>query len=115
MIVSDHFHRRGQAQGREGGSAMVARTSVPDPAAATLLPFVGPLAHAFERHTGAAPETLAKALPALLREPATSLPVPPASDRGVWGEGGSADAPTIAEIVDRAEADLALPWPQPRA
>ncbi|WP_457101756.1 heparinase II/III domain-containing protein [Microbacterium sp. P5_E9] len=75
--------------------------------------FRGPLASIFERQAGVAPGALADALPSLLRHPAEALPVPPASDRSAWPR--AADAATAAAILERAEADLGLPWPQPRA
>ena len=75
--------------------------------------FRGPLASMFERQCGAALGALADVLPSLLRHPAESLPVAPASDRSAWP--GAADTATAAAILERADADLGLPWPQPRA
>ena len=69
--------------------------------------FRGPLASTFERQIGAAPGALAAALPALLRDPADALPVPPASDRPAWP--GAVDAMTAATILERAAADIRLP------
>lgn len=69
--------------------------------------FPGPLAAWFSRRRGA---TGWRDLP--LAAPDAALPVPPAQVREVWGrQGGSADAATVADLADRAAADLARPWP----
>lgn len=71
--------------------------------------FAGPLAAMW-------PELSPARLASLLVEPADSLPVPSAVDRGVWTLGtGTADQAGLAAILARAEADLADPWPQPTA
>jgi hypothetical protein len=44
-----------------------------------------------------------------------ALTMPSAEHRAVWGTKGSADAVTLADIVERAERDLSEPWPQPLA
>ena len=74
-------------------------------------PFRGPLTAALERRVGAAPLPAA-ALGTLLALPGSALPVPPATDRGAWT---SVDATTTHDIVRRADADLAEPWPIPLA
>ena len=48
----------------------------------------------------------------LVRSLTLGLPAPPAGDRSHWE---SADAPTLAAVAARAEADLAVPWPAPLA
>ncbi|MFT3888754.1 MAG: heparinase II/III family protein [Arachnia sp.] len=53
--------------------------------------------------------------PADLRPADEALPCPPATDRSVWGEGGSADATTTRDQVARAARDLGTPWPLPLA
>lgn len=51
-----------------------------------------------------------------LRPPDEALPVPPAGDRETWDlASGSADRPTRAALLARAERDLATPWPAPLA
>ena len=50
----------------------------------------------------------------LLAAPSDSLPVPPASDRGVWSA-ERLDQPTLAAVRKRAAADVVRPWPVPLA
>ena len=77
------------------------------------VPFRGALAAALEQATG---ESLALALPGLLRAPSESLPVAPASDRSVWSAAASAvDAVGVRELLGRAQADLAEVWGVPLA
>jgi len=67
--------------------------------------FAGPLADAWGPVT-------AQRLQGLLLAPDLALTVPPADDRSVWALGtGTADQPTVRELLDRAEADLGTPWP----
>lgn len=49
-----------------------------------------------------------------LLSPAESLPVPRAEDRAVWSS-SFLDAVTLRGVRERAEADLATPWPVPLA
>jgi hypothetical protein len=43
-----------------------------------------------------------------------TLPVPPAENRGVWAR-ECVDRPTLEHLETRARADVARPWPAPRA
>lgn len=70
---------------------------------------------ALEQDAGYREGGLRPRLPSLLLPPATSLPVPPATQRDVWGPGGSADAGTVDGILARAESDLGEVWPLPLA
>ena len=90
---------------------MVPHTDVVDPPVAES--FRGPLASTFERQTGVAAGALPGVLASLLRDPADALPVPPASDRSAWP--GAVEPVTAAAILERASADIGLPWPHPRA
>ncbi len=117
MIVSDRFADAtamtvrwrgvGPNHGRSHGCRRILRDS--------LTPFRGPLAERLRapgrcraRRTRGCASLAAAAIPP------TRCPCPPASDRSAVA-GCSVDAPTAAAILARAEADLALPWPQPRA
>jgi hypothetical protein len=51
---------------------------------------------------------------AVLRQPATALPLPPATDRTIWSA-DRLDSPTLAAIRQRAAAERGTPWPQPLA
>ena len=73
------------------------------------IPFHGALAAALERAAG---ESLADALPRLLRAAPESLPVAPAEDRSVWG---AVDAASAQDLLARARADLPEPWGTPLA
>jgi hypothetical protein len=45
-----------------------------------------------------------------------SLPAPGATDRDIWAlDGARADAPSLRDILARADRDLAAPWPVPLA
>ncbi|NQX06023.1 heparinase II/III family protein [Rathayibacter sp. VKM Ac-2856] len=79
----------------------------PDPASSpgVIESFRGPLAAAFS------PSGPLSARGVLVA-PERSLPVPTAADRDAWA---AADAPTLAAVAARAEADLLVPWPQPLA
>ena len=69
--------------------------------------FHGPLAVTFSD---------ARAVAELLLDADAALPVAPASDRSVWAiTSGSADAATVGDLLDRANADLSSSWPQPLA
>ncbi|HZP52571.1 heparinase II/III domain-containing protein [Actinocrinis sp.] len=69
--------------------------------------FAGPLASAWPQLTPAR-------IAGLLAPPRDCLPVPPASDRDCW-DPGRLDQATIRVLRERAEADLASPWPIPLA
>lgn len=69
--------------------------------------FAGPLASAW-------PQLTASRIADLLAPPRESLPVPPASDRDSWAS-EHLDETTIDGLRERAEADLASPWPIPLA
>ena len=73
-----------------------------------------PWPSAFERQAGAAPGALAGALPPLLRAPADALPGAAGSPIGRRGRVPSTPL-TAAAVLERAAADIRLPWPQPRA
>jgi hypothetical protein len=77
--------------------------------------FRGDLGIVFEQQAGARDGDLTTALLALLESPATALPVPTAADRSMWGPDGRADSIIRRDILHRAEADLARPWPLPLA
>lgn len=47
-------------------------------------------------------------------DPSAALPVPTASERGVWAA-ERIDQPTFAALRERAGADLGVPWPVPLA
>jgi hypothetical protein len=57
----------------------------------------------------------AGSLPSLLRPASQSLPVAHAGDRNVWALDTGADPVALRDILHRAEADLAAPWPVPLA
>jgi len=79
-------------------------------------PFRGPLTAVFEEQTAATPGGLGRVLPTVLLPADSCLPGPPASLRDVWSAGaGGADAATVADILARADRDLALGWPLPLA
>ncbi|GIH05508.1 heparinase [Rhizocola hellebori] len=69
--------------------------------------FAGPLAAAW-------PAIGVSTLQELLLAPAQALPVSPASQRQVWAA-QHVHAETLQALRERAEADLASPWPQPLA
>ena len=71
--------------------------------------FHGPLADAFAHVTAATP------LGELLLAPGEALPVAPATDRSVWGAGGTADALTLDDVAARASRERGSAWPQPLA
>lgn len=72
--------------------------------------FAGPLAAWVSRHRAGGWRELPLASPDL------ALPIPPARVRAVWDpRTGSVDAATVADIVERATADLDRPWPVPLA
>ncbi|NLP84744.1 hypothetical protein HF576_12875 [Microbacterium sp. CFH 90308] len=73
------------------------------------------MAARYRAQTGVGAGGFESALPALLAAPDQALPVPPADVRTVWGQGGSADPVAVAEILHRARADSAQPWPVPLA
>ncbi|MFC9325534.1 heparinase II/III family protein [Kitasatospora sp. NPDC057015] len=50
----------------------------------------------------------------LLADPAASLPLPPADDRTTWSA-AHLDRPTLSRLRERADDDLAAPWPLPLA
>lgn len=77
--------------------------------------FEGVLAARYRARTGVDAGGLERALAGLLVAPDDALPVPPADDRTVWGSGGSVDTVAVAEILQRAQADRAQPWPVPLA
>ena len=66
--------------------------------------FTGPLAELF----------VGDELTDVLAPPAESLPVSPATARGPWAR-EVLDAPTIDDLLRRAEADRGIPWPVPLA
>ncbi|HEX5859333.1 MAG TPA: heparinase II/III family protein [Microbacterium sp.] len=81
--------------------------------------FRGPLAAAFGSRfvhpADSGGPGFAAVLAEVLAAPASALPVPPATDRTVWGPAGRADAATVSAVVARAESDLGTPWPVPLA
>lgn len=77
--------------------------------------FEGVVAARYRARTGVDAGGLERALAGLLVAPDDALPVPPADDRTVWGSGGSVDTVAVAEILQRAQADRAQPWPVPLA
>jgi hypothetical protein len=85
------------------------------PGAHAAIAFEGRLAACFHRQTGTDAAGFASTLGSLLISPIDALSVPPARERAVWGESGSADRTTISDILARARDDLAQPWPVPLA
>ncbi|GAA4731355.1 heparinase II/III family protein [Isoptericola chiayiensis] len=71
--------------------------------------FTGPL------HAAFAPVRAQAALRELLRPADSALPVPPATERSVWAEEGSADRPTRQALREQAAAERSNPWPTPLA
>src|SRR5688572_4375584 len=116
MIAFDRFHMDMWAESDHGAVSKrkAGTVSGTDEAA-----FRGPLAAAFARRSPAPADgggrALAGVLATVLAPPASALPVPPASDRTVWGSRGRADAATVAAVVARAESDLRTAWPVPLA
>ncbi|MCP1428165.1 hypothetical protein J3D45_000663 [Microbacterium foliorum] len=74
-----------------------------------------PLIDILANQAGAEAHEWKTALGRLLAAPSASLPVAPATDRGVWGPTGVADAATVQGILARAEAERDSAWPQPLA
>jgi hypothetical protein len=78
--------------------------------------FHGELTAAFEKQASVSRGGLPEALQRLLLEPGSSLPVPPAVDRGVWAlDGGSVDAHSATDLLQRAGRDRATAWGVPLA
>jgi len=74
----------------------------------------GPLADVFADAAGA-PLT-ARVLAGILLPAHAALPVPPASERGVWERGSTAlDGPSVDALLLRASAERSEPWPMPLA
>lgn len=79
-------------------------------------PFRGPLTAVFEEQTSASAGGLGRVLPTVLLPADSCLPVPPATVRGAWSAAADGvDALTLADILTRADRDLALDWPTPLA
>jgi len=73
--------------------------------------FSGELAAVFGDLNG----ELGDRLPSLLKAAEQSLPVAAADDRRIWAADGRADPVALRDILARADADLAAPWPIPLA
>ena len=80
-------------------------------------PFSGELAASYHRQAGVGADAdgFSSALASLLAPPEHALPVAPADDRSVWGQGGTADPAAIAQVLERAREDLGRPWGIPLA
>ncbi|OLT53548.1 heparinase II/III family protein [Cellulosimicrobium sp. CUA-896] len=81
----------------------------------TLTGFAGPLAAAFGARLDGAPDRRT-ALASVLLDAQRALPVAPATDRAVWSATtGSADRPTLATTLARADGERGAAWPLPLA
>lgn len=81
-------------------------------------PSGGPLAAVVEAavSVGGLPTDRTAALAALLRPADDALDVAPAADRRIWDpRSGHLEQRSIDDLVRRADADRATPWPQPLA